>query len=89
MFGATASAVISRIKVKQEFGDARFGTVIGRVVESAKKHGKHVMTTIGNKPDADYGCAVIDRGVHAVVLGTDGHLFLDVCRHLNAIKGAG
>ena len=30
--------------------------------------------------------SVRDRGVQAVVLGTDGHLFLDVCKRLNAVK---
>jgi len=29
---------------------------------------------------------VRDRGVQAVVLGTDGHLFLDVCKRLNSVK---
>jgi hypothetical protein len=44
------------------------------------------MTTIGNKPDPVYGKSVRDRGVQAVVLGTDGHLFLDVCKRLNSVK---
>ena len=44
------------------------------------------MTTIGNRPETDYGRAIVRRGVQAVVLGTDGHLFLDVCRRMNAIK---
>ena len=44
------------------------------------------MTTIGNKLDADYARAVARRGVQLMVLGTDGHLFLDVCRRMNAVK---
>ncbi len=44
------------------------------------------MTTIGNKPDPDYGRSVAQRGVQVIVLGTDGHVFLEICRRLNAIK---
>jgi len=70
------------------FDDPKMAAALERVVNTAKQHGKYVMTTIGNRPDADYGHAVIARGVQAVVLGTDGHLFLDACRRLNAIKCA-
>jgi hypothetical protein len=44
------------------------------------------MTTIGNRLDPEYGRAVARRGVQLVVLGTDGHLFLDACRRMNAVK---
>ena len=29
---------------------------------------------------------IASGGVQAIVLGTDGHLFLDVCRRVNAVK---
>jgi hypothetical protein len=29
---------------------------------------------------------VAKRGVQLMVLGTDGHLFLDVCRRMNSLK---
>ena len=44
------------------------------------------MTTIGNKLDPAYGRMVVERGVNYLVLGTDGHLFLDVCRKMNSVK---
>ncbi len=68
------------------FDDPKMSAALDRVVTAARKHGKFVMTTIGNKPDPAYGQAVRRRGVQAVVLGTDGHLFLDACRRLNALK---
>jgi 4-hydroxy-2-oxoheptanedioate aldolase len=68
------------------FDEPRMGAALEKVVAAARRRGKYVMTTIGNKPDAAYGRSVRDRGVQAVVLGTDGHLFLDICRRLNAIK---
>lgn len=68
------------------FDDPRMDAALRQVVAVAQRHGKTVMTTIGNRPDADYGRAVVARGVRAVVLGTDGHLFLDACRRLNGVK---
>lgn len=68
------------------FDEPAMGAALDRVVAEARRHGKHVMTTIGNRLDPDYGRAVARRGVRAIVLGTDGHLFLDACRRMNAVK---
>lgn len=68
------------------FDEPKMSAALEKVVAAARKHGKYVMTTIGNKPDPDYGRSVRRRGVQAIVLGTDGHLFLDVCKRLNAVK---
>jgi 4-hydroxy-2-oxoheptanedioate aldolase len=68
------------------FDEPAMAAALDRVVAAAKRHGKHVMTTIGNQLDPAYGRAVRERGVRALVLGTDGHLFLDVCRRMNAVK---
>ena len=68
------------------FDDPAMGAALQQVAAAARSRGKYVMTTIGNRPDADYGRAVSARGVQAIVLGTDGHLFLDVCRRLNSVK---
>lgn len=70
------------------FDEPKMAAALEKVVAAARKHGKYVMTTIGNKPDPVYGKSVRNRGVQAIVLGTDGHLFLDVCRRLNGIKAA-
>lgn len=68
------------------FDDPQMGAALERVTAAARSRGKFVMTTIGNRPDPEYGLTVRARGVQAMVLGTDGHLFLDACRRLNAIK---
>jgi 4-hydroxy-2-oxoheptanedioate aldolase len=68
------------------FDEPAMSAALDRVVGAAARRGKHVMTTIGNRLDPDYGRAIARRGVQLVVLGTDGHLFLDVLRRMNAVK---
>jgi 2-keto-3-deoxy-L-rhamnonate aldolase RhmA len=68
------------------FDEPAMGAALDRVVNVARHHGKRVMTTVGNKPDPEYARSVARRGVQAIVLGTDGHLFIDACRRLNVIK---
>lgn len=68
------------------FDEPSMSAALDKVVAAAKRHGKYVMTTIGNKLDPDYGRKVAKRGVQLMVLGTDGHLFLDVCRRMNSLK---
>ena len=68
------------------FDDPKLGTALDTVVAAARRHGKHVMTTIGNRLDPAYGRAVARRGVQLIVLGTDGHLFLDSVRRMNGVK---
>lgn len=68
------------------FDEPKMTAALEKVVAAARKHCKYVMTTIGNKPDPAYGKSVRNRGVQAIVLGTDGHLFLDVCRRVNTVK---
>lgn len=68
------------------FDEPKMSAALDQVVNAARARGKHVMTTIGNRLDADYGRNIAGRGVRYIVLGTDGHLFLDVCRRMNAIK---
>jgi 4-hydroxy-2-oxoheptanedioate aldolase len=68
------------------FEDPAMSVALDRVAKAARSRGKQVMTTIGNKLDPAYGRMVVERGVHYIVLGTDGHLFLDVCRRMNQVK---
>ena len=68
------------------FDDPLMSAALERVVAAAKRNGKPVMTTIGNRPEPAYGAAVSKRGVQLIVLGTDGHLFLDACRRLRGVK---
>lgn len=70
------------------FDEPKMSAALDSVVRSARARGKQVMTTIGNRLDPDYGRAIVERGVRYIVLGTDGHLFLDVCRRMNSVKDA-
>jgi 4-hydroxy-2-oxoheptanedioate aldolase len=69
------------------FDDPKLGAALDKVIAAARRHGKYVMTTIGNRLEPEYGRAVMRRGVQLIVLGTDGHLFLDAVRRMNTVKG--
>jgi 4-hydroxy-2-oxoheptanedioate aldolase len=68
------------------FDDPAMSAALDKVLSAARIRGKYVMTTIGNRLDPEYGRAVARRGVRLVVLGTDGHLFLEICRRMNSLK---
>lgn len=68
------------------FDDPKLGAALDHVITVARRHGKYVMTTIGNRLDPEYGHAVTRRGVQLIVLGTDGQLFLDAVRRMNVVK---
>jgi 2-keto-3-deoxy-L-rhamnonate aldolase RhmA len=68
------------------FDDPKMSAALDQVVATAKRHGKHVMTLIGNQLDVEYGRRVARRGVQLIVLGTDGDLFMDAIRRINALK---
>jgi len=69
------------------FDEPAMSAALDKVVASARRHGKTVMTTIGNRLDVDYGRRVAARGVQMMVYGTDGDLFTDAMRRLAPIKG--
>ncbi len=69
------------------FDDPKLGAALDQVVATARRHGKHVMTTIGNNLDVEYGRRIAERGVQLIVYGTDGDLFMDAMQRLAAIKG--
>jgi 4-hydroxy-2-oxoheptanedioate aldolase len=68
------------------FDHPTMGAALDSVVAAARRHGKYVMTLIGNNLDVEYGRRVARRGVQAIVLGTDGDLFVNAIRRLAAIK---
>ena len=68
------------------FEDPRLGGALDKVVAVAHEHGKHVMTTIGNRLDVGYARMIAQRGVKFIVVGTDGHLLLEMCRRMNQVK---
>jgi 2-keto-3-deoxy-L-rhamnonate aldolase RhmA len=68
------------------FDDPKMGAALDQVVAAARRHGKHVATLIGNNLDVEYGRRIARRGVELIVLGTDGDLFMDAIRRVNAVK---
>ena len=68
------------------FDDPRMGAALDTVVATARRHGKHAMTLIGNNLDVEYGRRVARRGVQMIVLGTDGDLFVDAIRRMAGVK---
>lgn len=68
------------------FDDAKMSAALDAVVAAVRRHGKHAMTLIGNNLDIEYGRRIAGRGVQIMVLGTDGDLFLNAVRRLDAIK---
>jgi 2-dehydro-3-deoxyglucarate aldolase/4-hydroxy-2-oxoheptanedioate aldolase len=68
------------------FDDPKMGAALDQVVAAVRRHGKHAMTLIGNNLDVEYGRRVARRGVQLIVLGTDGDLFMDAIRRVNAVK---
>ncbi len=68
------------------FDDAKMSAALDRVVAIARSQGRYVMTLIGNKLDISYGKRIIDRGVQAIVVGTDGDLFMNALRPFAALK---
>jgi 4-hydroxy-2-oxoheptanedioate aldolase len=68
------------------FDEPKMRAALEKVVAAAKRHGKYVMTTVGNKLDVDYGRDIARRGVQLIVYGTDADLFVDALRRLQGIK---
>ena len=67
------------------FDDPKMRAALEKVVAAAKKRGKYVMTTIGNRLDIEYGRDVAKRGVQLIVYGTDADLFVDAMRRLRTM----
>jgi len=68
------------------FDDPKMSAALDTVVASARRHGKYAMTLIGNNLEVEYGKRVARRGVHLIVLGTDGDLFADAIKRMAGVK---
>lgn len=64
------------------FDDPPLADALERVVATARRHGKYVMTTLGNRLEGDYARALAARGVQLLVYGTDADLFMDAMRRV-------
>ena len=53
-------------------------------LDLAKRHGKYVVTTVGDRQERAYSEDMIRRGVHGLVFATDALVFLRACERLRA-----
>jgi 2-keto-3-deoxy-L-rhamnonate aldolase RhmA len=59
---------------------------LDRVVALARQHGKHVMTSVGDRISTDYARRIVERGVQLISFSADALVFLRACREIAALK---
>jgi 2-keto-3-deoxy-L-rhamnonate aldolase RhmA len=59
---------------------------LDRVVAHARRHGKYVMTSVGDQISTDYGRQILARGVRLISFSADALVFLKACRDIAALK---
>jgi len=57
--------------------------ILERVVASARKHSKHVMTTVGATIDEQYAAGLVAKGVTCLSFSADVAVFLAACRRIS------
>lgn len=57
-----------------------------RVVAIARRHGKHVMTSVGDMIDDSYGRSILAKGVQMISYSADALVFQTACRTIAALK---
>ncbi len=59
---------------------------LDRVVGLARRHGKHVMTSVGERISTEYARQITSRGVRMISFSADALVFLKACRDIAALK---
>ncbi len=59
---------------------------LDRVVAIARRHGKYVMTSVGDQINTEYGRGILRRGVQMISYSADALVFLKACREIAALK---
>ena len=62
------------------YDDPKMGAVLDRAVAAARRHGKHIMTTVGATIDLAYAQRLVSRGVSLISFSADVMVFLEACR---------
>jgi DNA-binding LacI/PurR family transcriptional regulator len=57
---------------------------LDRVTELCRRHGKFVVTTVGDRQERAYSEMLIGRGVQGLVFATDALVFLKACQRMVA-----
>jgi len=58
-----------------------------RMVEIASRHGKYVMTSVGDRIDTGYCAQILDIGMRMISYSADALVFQRACRDIAALKG--
>jgi len=69
------------------FDHPLIAAALDRVVAQARRHGKYVMTSVGDQISTDYGRQILERGVRLISFSADALVFLNACRGIAALKG--
>jgi len=65
-----------------DFRHPRLAAVLETVVSAARRHGKHVMSTVGATIDEEYAASLRDRGVRLLSFSADVAVFMANCRRI-------
>lgn len=68
-----------------DYKHPKLAAILDRVVAAARKHGKHVMTTVGATIDHDYAASLVKKGVTCLSFSADVAVFLTACRRIAAL----
>jgi 2-keto-3-deoxy-L-rhamnonate aldolase RhmA len=66
------------------FEHPKMSAALDRVTELCRRHGKFVVTTVGDRQERAYSEMLIGRGVQGLVFATDALVFLKACQRMVA-----
>ena len=69
-----------------DFDHPVMAQTLSRMVEIASRRGKYVMTSVGDRIDAQYGRGIIEKGVRMISYSADALVFLRACREVAGLK---
>ena len=69
-----------------DFDHPVMAQTLSRMVEIASRRGKYVMTSVGDRIDAQYGRGIIENGVRMISYSADALVFLRACREVAGLK---
>lgn len=64
----------------------RMGAVLDRAIAAARKHNKHIMTTVGATIDLEYAGRLVSRGVTLLSFSADVMVFLEAARRITTVR---
>jgi 4-hydroxy-2-oxoheptanedioate aldolase len=70
-----------------DYRHPKLSAILDRVIAAGRKHGKHVMTTVGATIDEQYAASLVAKGVKCLSFSADVAVFLAACRRIAALRG--